>query len=169
MFSCIPCYLWSWCKVLLVVDELTIRHGTILHRAQQHQRYNIDHTLNSQQLRDVMRGVLGGDVYASHDDVIKWKHFPHYWPFVLGIHRSPMNSPHKGQWCGALMFSLICAWINGWVNKGKAGDLRRHGAYYDVTVMFCNKCLPDWRLLRNEWRGVYISRRGWSRKPWNQD
>ena len=31
-----------------------------------------------------------------HDDVIKWKHFPRYWPFVRGIHRSPVNSPHKG-------------------------------------------------------------------------
>ena len=40
-----------------------------------------------------------------HDDVIKWKHFPRYWPFVRGIHRSPVNSPHKGQWPGALMFS----------------------------------------------------------------
>ena len=70
-----------------------------------------------------------------HDDVIKWKHFPRYWPFVRGIHRSPVNSPHKGQWRGALMFSLICIWINGWVNNGKAGDLRRHRAHYDVTVM----------------------------------
>ena len=33
----------------------------------------------------------------GHDDVIKWKHFPRYWPFVRGIHRSPVNSPHKGQ------------------------------------------------------------------------
>ena len=45
----------------------------------------------------------------AHDDVIKWKHFPRYWPFVRGIHRSSVNSPHKGQWRGALMFSLICA------------------------------------------------------------
>ena len=46
-----------------------------------------------------------------HDDVIKWKHFPRYWPFVRGIHRSPVNSPHKAQWRGALMLSLICARI----------------------------------------------------------
>ena len=46
-----------------------------------------------------------------------------------------MNSPHKGQWCGALVFSLICAWINGWVNNLEAGDLRRNHAHYDVTVM----------------------------------
>ena len=59
---------------------------------------------------------------SSHDDVIKWKHFPRYWPFVRRIHRSPVNSPHKGQWRGALMFSLICVWMNGWVNNREAGD-----------------------------------------------
>ena len=73
--------------------------------------------------------------FGDHDDVIKWKRNPRYWPFVLGIHRSPVNSPHKGQWRGALMFCLICAWINGWVNNGEAGDLRRHRAHYDVTLM----------------------------------
>ena len=73
--------------------------------------------------------------WQYYDDVFKWKHFPCYWPFVQGIHRSPVNSPHKGQWRGALMFSLICAWINGWVNNPEAGDLRRHRAHYDVTVM----------------------------------
>ena len=72
------------------------------------------------------------------DDVIKWKHFPRYWPFVRGIHRSPVNSPHKGQWRGALMFSLICVWIKDWVNNGKAGDLRRYRAHYGVTVMKCH-------------------------------
>ena len=70
-----------------------------------------------------------------HRDVIKWKQFPRYWPFVWGIHRSPVNSPHKGQWLGAFMFSLICAWINSWVNNREAGDLRRHRAHYDVIVM----------------------------------
>ena len=68
----------------------------------------------------------------THDDVIKWKCFPRYLPFVREIHRSPLKAPHKGQWGGALMFSLICAWINGWVKNREAGDLRRH---YDVTVM----------------------------------
>ena len=63
------------------------------------------------------------------------KTFSRYWPFVRGIHRSPVNSPHKGQWRGALMFSLICARINGWVNSGEAGNLRRHRADYDVIVM----------------------------------
>ena len=83
--------------------------------------------------------VIGGFLLqmVCHDDVIKWKHFPRYWPFVRGIHRSPVNSPHKGQWRGALMLSLICVWINGWVNNREAGDLRRYRAHYDVTVMWC--------------------------------
>ena len=78
---------------------------------------------------------------ASHNkwhQLTWWRHqmesFPRYWPFVRGIHRSSVNSPHKGQWRTALMF-LICAWINGWVNSGEAGDLRHHPAHYDVTVM----------------------------------
>ena len=73
----------------------------------------------------------------SHDDVIKWKHFPRNWPFVRGIHRSRWI-PHKGQWRGALMFSLTCVWtymINDWVNNREAGDLRCHRAHYDVIVM----------------------------------
>ena len=43
--------------------------------------------------------------------------------------------PLKGQWRRALIFSLICAWINGWINNREACDLRRHRAYFDVTVM----------------------------------
>ena len=73
--------------------------------------------------------------YEPHDDVIKWKHFPRYWQFVWGIHRSPMNSPHKSHWSGALMFSLISAWKNGWENNGGAEYLRRHSAHYDVIIM----------------------------------
>ena len=30
-----------------------------------------------------------------HDDVIKWKHFPHYWPLVWGIHLSPGEFPSQ--------------------------------------------------------------------------
>ena len=79
---------------------------------------------------------MGIDVITVHDEVIKWKHFPRYWPFVRGIDRSPVNSPHKGQWRGALMmFSLICVWINGWVNNREAGNLRRYRGHYDLNVM----------------------------------
>ena len=74
-------------------------------------------------------------IFRVHDDVIKW-HFPRYWPFVRGIHRSPMNSSHKGQWRGALMFSLICDRINIWINNREAGDLRRKRSHYDVIIMY---------------------------------
>ena len=75
-----------------------------------------------------------------HDDVIKWKHFPRYWPFVREIHRSPVNSSHKGQWRGALMFSLICA-LNkrlskqswGWWFQSPSRSLWRHG---DALIHF---------------------------------
>ena len=73
---------------------------------------------------------------GAHDDVIKWKHFPRNWPFVRGIHRSPVNSPHKGQWRGTLMFSLICARVNCWVNNREAGDLGRHRTHYVVIVKY---------------------------------
>ena len=69
----------------------------------------------------------------DHDDVIKWKHFPRNWPFMRGIHRSPVNSPHKGQWRRALMFSFVC--VNDWVNNREAGDLICYRAHYDVIVM----------------------------------
>ena len=80
--------------------------------------------------------------FSGHDDVIKWKHFPRNWPFVREIHRSPVNCPHKGQWRGALMFSLIYAWINDWVNNREAGDLRRQHGHYDVIVMKCSWYRP---------------------------
>ena len=79
-------------------------------------------------------GLLMG-LWWRHNDVIKWKHFPRNWPFVRGIHRWPVNSPHKGQWRGALMGFFICTWINCWVNSAQAGDLRRHRAHYNVTLM----------------------------------
>ena len=85
----------------------------------------------------------------NHDDVIKCKHFPRYWPFVRGIYRSPVNSPHRGQLNGALMFYLICAGINDWVNNHEAGDLRRHCAHYDVNVM--NNQIPCHDVMYCEW------------------
>ena len=68
-----------------------------------------------------------------------WRHQMETFSASLAIcaGNSPVTGefPHKGQWRGALMFSLICTRINGWVNNGEAGDLRRHRAHYDVTVM----------------------------------
>ena len=71
----------------------------------------------------------------NHDDVIKRKHFPRCWP-LCGEFAGHRWIPHtKASDAELWFFSLICARINGWVNYGDAGDLRRHGAHYDVTVM----------------------------------
>ena len=78
-------------------------------------------------------------VKICHVDVIKWKHFLRYWSFVGGIHRWPMDSPHKGQWRKALMLSSICAWTNGLASNRDAGDLRLNQAHYDVTAMSKNE------------------------------
>ena len=88
-----------------------------------------------------------------HDDVIKWKHFPRNWPFVREIHRSPVNFLHKGQWRGALMFTLIYAWINDWVNNREAGDLRRQHGHYDVIVMIqiILICRPSRSMIYIKW------------------
>ena len=121
----------------LVTTDIQIRHQytqfvfTLIHMSLQLFKNVIPDCINSM-WSDTKHGTCS---IIVHDDVIKWKHFPRYWPFVRGIHRSPVNFPHEGQWRGALMFSLICAWINCWANNGKAGDLRRHRAHYDVTVM----------------------------------
>ena len=75
-----------------------------------------------------------------------WRHQMETFSALLAIcagnHRSPVNSPHKGQWRGALMFPLICVWINAWVNNRQAGDLRRNHTHYDVTVVTYRRLHP---------------------------
>ena len=61
--------------------------------------------------------------------------------------RSPVDSPHKGQLHGALMFSLICVCSNGWSNNRDAGHLRHHRAHYDVTVMYEFVYFVDWPII----------------------
>ena len=79
--------------------------------------------------------------FASlHDDVIEWKRFPHYWPFVQGIHRSPVNSLRKGQWHGALLFSLICTSINSWVNNHEAA------IWDDIVIVMDIGKIIHWRI-----------------------
>ena len=87
------------------------------------------HSLMSQ------RKCIAQNGFWSSWGVIKWKHFPWHRPFVRGIRRSPLNSPHRGQWREAMMLYFIWAWINGWSNTREASDLRRHSSHYDVTVM----------------------------------
>ena len=81
--------------------------------------------------------------YEDHDDVIKWKHFPRYWSFVPGIHRSLVNSLHKGQWRRALMVFFDLR-LNKWLSKQSWGsDLRCYRAHYDVTIL-CSWLLGVW-------------------------
>ena len=134
-------YIFS-CGVAYFMDHIHLWHkynplGTTIFRSidqrtQCHTRHSKNFCGRGEGYPNVSRSR---STICSHDDVIKWKHFPRYWPFVRRIHRSPVNSPHKGQWRGALMFSLIYAWTNGWVNNRSAGDLRHHCAHYDVIVM----------------------------------
>ena len=87
-------------------------------------------------------------IVIAHDDVIKWKTYPRYWRFVWEIHRSPVNSPHKGQWPGAVMFSLIGAWTNGWINNQQ---LR--------SRWFETPSHPLWRHCSADhlsWNGIYM-------------
>ena len=92
---------------------------------------------NTDLLQQPNSSVTGWLLWCIHDDVIKWKQIPRYWSFVRGIHLSPVFPLTKAR---CLIFSLIYAWTNGWANNRDAGDLKRHRAHYDVTVMFltCN-------------------------------
>ena len=113
------------------VRVISLRRWSVLIGKQNVQFYFV----SKSQLHDICNILFIVPRIHMHDDVIQWKHLSRYWPFVWGIHWSPVKSPLKGQWHGALVFSLICAWINGSVNNGEAGDLRCHRANYDVTVM----------------------------------
>ena len=62
--------------------------------------------------------ILDGTNTATyHDDFMKCTCFLRYWPFGRGIHLSSVDFTHKGQWCRAVMFSLMCTWTNGWTYK----------------------------------------------------
>ena len=90
--------------------------------------------LRDMKLVQVNRELLVA-VASRNDDVIKWKPFRVTGPFLMGIHRCRVDSPHKDQWRGASVFSLIRSWTDRGSNNRDAGDLRRHRALYDVTVM----------------------------------
>ena len=164
MRGCVACNdLWPWpissrsfsCDVAYFMDNIHLWHkynpwGTTISRSIDQKAMShgpFEFLWSGEGYPNVSRSR---STISSHDDVIKWKHFPRYWPFVRGIHRSLANSPYKGQWRGALMFSLICAWTNGWVNNWGAGDLRRHDAHYDIIVVstqrLAHRHLKLWRI-----------------------
>ena len=79
--------------------------------------------------------IISSGVYAScvHDNVIKCKHL-HVTGPLWGNPSVTGGSPHKGQWCAALMFALFCAWTDVWATNLDTGDLKRNRAHYDVIV-----------------------------------
>ena len=87
------------------------------------------------------------NIWAMHDNDRPSDSIP-YW--------SSVNSPHKGQWRGALMFSLICVLINVWVSSRGAGDLRRYRAHYDVTVWGFNQWPSNPGSLYTTWVSSWI-------------
>ena len=76
----------------------------------------------------------------------------------------PVNSPHKGQWRGALIFSLICAWINDWVNNRETDEFRRHRGHYDVNAMDITALYSLWEVILQQntltlMRGIVLPNR----------
>ena len=132
-------------SIFVLNSGTTVYHNAVF-REMQYTLLNIkfepsSHTLNSPADRvkpDILRSLL-----TMHE---------HLYPMMMSsngnifrvtglcVGKSPVTGvtgeyPHKGQWRGALMFSLICVWINGWLNNREAGDLRRRRAHYDVIVL----------------------------------
>ena len=72
---------------------------------------------------------------SVHDDVIKWKYFPRCWPFVKGIHRSPMDSPHKDQWDAELWWFLWSAPEQLNKQSSRWWFETHNRAHYNLTLM----------------------------------
>ena len=73
--------------------------------------------------------IWNNDDLSLHGDVIKWKHFPRYWPGHWWILHTKASDAEFS------CFLWSPPWINGWVNGREAGELRLHRAHYDVIVM----------------------------------
>ena len=114
--------------------------------------------------------------YECHDDVIKWKHFSWIGPFVKGIHRSPVDSPHKASSAELWCFLWPAPEKKGWANNRDVGDSRRHRANYDDTVMvledqftsarvtqLCLLCTTKWLHIQipHEWGFICVSNTLW--------
>ena len=114
----------------------------------------------------------GTQLLLHHDNVIKWKHFPHYWPFVRLIHRSPVNSPSKGRWCffDLRLYKRLSKQFRWWFETSSR-SLWRH--YYDKYFIRNGRWIADaitcprpwlWTILHCAfcstetifWLGIYI-------------
>ena len=121
----LPTWEWVTGKRGFARFEFKMRFGQIYYIATPHECYMSNRRARWAKL---VRWLI------IHDDVMKWKHFPRYWPLCgeFTCHRLiPLTKASDAK----LWYSLICAWTNGWVNKRYADYLRRHRAHYDVTIM----------------------------------
>ena len=107
---------------------------------------------------------LDAGMSPIHDDVIKWKHFPHYLPLVMEILRSiPLTKASEAElWC----FLWFAFRKNSWVNNREAGDLRRHRARYDAILMYLLSCLIHISILRPSWYHMPLHGLALSFKPY---
>ena len=103
-----------------------------------HQNSIISRTFVGDEIVDHSSVVGVSPVGVIKHNFIWWRHEVKTYSALLAFcvgHWSPVNSPHKSKWRGALVFSLICDWTNCCAHNGDARDLRRHRTHYDVTVM----------------------------------
>ena len=78
-----------------------------------------------------------------HDNFMRWRWFPRYWPFVRGIHQCLVDIPPKTSVTWALMFPLVLSLTDGWKNSQVVGDLIRHESHCDGILM-------------DSWNTVYV-------------
>ena len=86
--------------IIVIISQLTLRW-----------RHNGRDGVSNHQPHDYLLNSLFRHRSKKTSKLIKWKHFPRYWPFVRGIHRSPVNSLHKGQWRGKCFHLMTLSWI----------------------------------------------------------
>ena len=138
-------YTYIVCACLLVYNKTKQKSGMSRHWWAYH-RLSLKIMITSRTIAFIY--AIKYDVWRTHTSIMMTSSneniFLRYWPFVWGIHRSTVNSPHKGQWRGALMFTLICARIKGLVNNREAGDLRHNRARCDVIVMYMSWAMGLW-------------------------
>ena len=134
-----------WCLFLFWSDtsELYTYAGWLFHWQQR----NYDCLLVSKATLNNVSKQNSWELWYNHNKTQEtnkpwWRHqmetFSALLALCAGNSPVPGEFPAQSQCRGALMFSLICARINGWVNNGEAGDFRRHRAHYDVIVMHHN-------------------------------
>ena len=126
-------YNWKWAVIIQenAFEHVVCKSAAIWPQPQCVNMYDLKLILN---MPHGSFWIWSQPLRGDHDDVIKWKHFPRYWPFVRGIHRSPVNSPPQRPVTRSFDVFFDQSRINGWVNNGESGDLRRHRAHYDVNV-----------------------------------